>query len=377
MGEMRQAFRVCRHMAALDEELIVEGERHRLARGRGDLRGGIPALDAGDPRRLAAGREGEGIADAHPAAFDAAHDETSVVEFEHILHGEAQGEFRRRPRRLEAVEEFDHRRTLIPGRLRRARRDVVAMPRRDRHHGLRRQAKLLEERGDLDRYGLKARGVEIDEVDLVDDDRDLAQAEELQDQRMAARLLAHTLGSIDDQQGRLRLRDTGNRVLQELLMPRRVDDDVGALRGLEEDLGCVDGDALVTLGLEGIQEERPFEGATALVARGLQFGELAFGEAAGVVQQPADQRGLAVIDMADDGEGKARLLASNIIGGFERDRVHDGSSLHISACAEPLEGVLALMIHGAAGAFRGLGGAEFRDDRVEIGGVGDDRRGDV
>ena len=122
---------------------------------------------------------------------------------------------------------------------------------------------------------------------------------------MAARLLAHAFGGVDHQDGGLRLGDAGDRVLQELLVAGRVDDDVAALGGLEEDLRGVDGDALVALGLQRVEQERPFELAAALVRRGLQLRELAFGQRVGVVQQAADQARLAVIDMADDREGKA------------------------------------------------------------------------
>ncbi len=245
--------------------------------------------------------------------------------------------------------------------------------------GLRRQAEFGEERGDFIGHGLEAHGVEIDEVDLVDDDRNLPQSQELQDEGMAARLFAHTFGGIDHQQGRLGLGDAGDGVLQEFLVPRRVDDDIGALGGLEEDLRRVDGDALVALGLEGIQQERPFQRTAALVAGGLEFGELAFGQAAGVMQQAADQGRLAVIDMADDGEGKRACCGaiSSLACGHEGLRGLEGMNghdvllrrLHVAGGAQALEGVLAFMVHGAAGALRGLGRAQFGDDLVEAVGV--------
>src|SRR5258707_280699 len=145
----------------------------------------------------------------------------------------------------------------------------------------------------------------IDEGDFVDQNGNLTEAKDMQNKRMAAGLLTPTLCSIDHQKGRLGLGDTGDGVLQELLMAWRIDDDVAALAGTEEDLRRIDGDALVAFGLEGIQQEGPFEDAAALIAGGLQFRQLAFRQAAGVVQEAPDQRGFAVIDMADDGKRKA------------------------------------------------------------------------
>ena len=85
-----------------------------------------------------------------------------------------------------------------------------------------------------------------------------------------------------------------------------------ARSGAEADLRGVDGDALVALGLQRVQQERPFERHAAPRADGLQHFELAVGQAAGLVQQPADQRRLAVIDMADDDD--ADLRAGGAVG---------------------------------------------------------------
>ena len=205
----------------------------------------------------------------------------------------------------EAVERREHGRTLVPGHLVRFGGDVVALARRHRHDVGGRQLQLAQIVRDLARDGVEARLVEADQVDLVHRDRDLPQAQQLQDQRMAAGLLAHAFGGVDHQDGGLRLGDAGDGVLQELLVAGRVDDDVAPLRGLEEDLRGVDGDALVALGLQRVEQERPFELAAALVGRGLQLRELAFGQRVGVVQQAADQARLAVVDMADDREGEA------------------------------------------------------------------------
>jgi hypothetical protein len=83
---------------------------------------------------------------------------------------------------------------------------------------------------------------------------------------------------------------------------RRVHQHVAAALGAEADIADVDGDALVALGLERVGHEGPFEGHVAPTADGLDLGQLALGQGAGLMQKPADQRGLAMIDMAHDGD---------------------------------------------------------------------------
>ncbi len=115
MGEVRLAFGMRRHHAALDEKLVIEGQGHRLAGGRGDLGRGVPGLDAGDLGGFAGGREGERIADLDAAAFDAAHDQTAMVEFEDVLHRQPQRQFGCRTGSFKSVEQVDHGLALVPG----------------------------------------------------------------------------------------------------------------------------------------------------------------------------------------------------------------------------------------------------------------------
>ncbi len=89
-------------------------------------------------------------------------------------------------------------------------------------------------------------------------------------------------------------------------MARRVDQHDVARAGAEADLRGVDGDALVALGLQRIEQERPFERHAAPRADRLQHLQLAVGQAAGLVQQAPDQRRFAVIDMADDDDANLR-----------------------------------------------------------------------
>ncbi len=153
---------------------------------------------------------------------------------------------------------------------------------------------------------VKPRRAEIDPVHLVDDHRDLFDAEQMQQIAVAPGLVAHAFQRVDDQHRAVRLRGAGDHVAQEFGMAGRVDQHHVARSGAKADLRGVDGDALVALGLQRIEQERPFERHAAPRADGLEHFELAVGQAAGLVQQPPDQRRLAVIDMADDDDADLR-----------------------------------------------------------------------
>ena len=160
---------------------------------------------------------------------------------------------------------------------------------------------------------LEAVGAEIDAVHLVDDDGDLFDAEQMQQIAVPPGLVAHAFQRVDDQHRAVGLRGAGDHVAQEFGVAGRVDQHHVARRVRKRIWRGVDGDALVALGLQRVQQERPFERHAAPRADGLQHLELAVGQAAGLVQQAADQRGLAVIDMADDDD--ADLRARGAVGG--------------------------------------------------------------
>jgi hypothetical protein len=81
----------------------------------------------------------------------------------------------------------------------------------------------------------------------------------------------------------------------------RVGDDEAPPRGGEVPVGDVDGDALLALGGEAVDQQREVErlALRAVAARILrERGELVLGQRARLVQQAADQRALAVVDAA-------------------------------------------------------------------------------
>lgn len=160
--------------------------------------------------------------------------------------------------------------------------------------------------GDLVADRLEAVGGEVDAIHLVDDDRDLLHAKQMQEIAVPPGLVAHAFERVDDQHRAVGLRGTGDHVAQEFGVAGRVDQHDVARIGAESDLRGVDGDALVALGLQRIEQERPFERHAAPRADGFEHLELAFGQAAGLVQETADQRRLAMVDMADDDDADLR-----------------------------------------------------------------------
>ncbi len=178
--------------------------------------------------------------------------------------------------------------------------DPNALARRSRNDGSGREAKLVQVTRDLRLDLAKTRYVIGQTVHLVDDDDQLPDAQQMDQIAVPARLLAHALGCVNHQDGGIGLRSTGNHVAQELGVARRVDQHEVPRISAEADLTSVDGDALITLGLQGVKQERPLERHAATGTDGFQMIELAIGQAAGLVQQASDQGRLAVIDRAED-----------------------------------------------------------------------------
>jgi hypothetical protein len=96
-----------------------------------------------------------------------------------------------------------------------------------------------------------------------------------------------------------------------LLVPRRIGDDELALLAGEETIGDVDRDALLALGRKPVDQQREVD-LLALCAVpfavALERGELVVENLLGLVQQPPDQRRLAVIDAAAGDEAQQLLV---------------------------------------------------------------------
>jgi len=222
-------------------------------------------------------------------------------------------------------------------------------------------------RGNLVADLVEPRRAEINPVHLVDHNGDLLDAEQMQQIAVPPGLVAHAFQRVDDQHRAVGLRGAGDHVAQELGVAGRVDQHDVAGAGAETDLRGVDGDALVALGLQRIQKERPFERHAAPRADRLEHFKLALGQAAGLVQQTADQGRLAVIDMADDDDAHLRTGGAVRRGYCGRnDHVHLSTQLNIGSeiagDAQPLKSVFGFVVECAARSLRHLGAVEFDQD---------------
>ena len=133
----------------------------------------------------------------------------------------------------------------------------------------------------------------VDEVELVDGQHDVADAEQRHQEAVAAGLGEHALAGVDEDHRQVGGRGAGDHVAGVLLVARGVGHDELAPLGGEEAVGDVDGDALLALGGQAVDEQGEVElaalGADLLRVR-LQRGEVVLEDQLGVVEQPADER---------------------------------------------------------------------------------------
>ena len=215
----------------------------------------------------------------------------------------------------------------------RARGDhIVALERRERDRRHQLEAERLGEAGKLLGDRLEARLVEIDEIHLVDGERDPADAEQRQDAGMPPRLRQHPAARIDQQHGEIAIRRAGRHVARVLHMTRRIGDDEFPPRRREIAIGDVDGDLLLALGLQAVDQESevelasPAPAGTARIVLGAAH--LVLIDQRGIVEQPADQRALAVVDAAAGEEAQQAAIL------FRRDAgIHPlaGVALRVAA----------------------------------------------
>ena len=122
----------------------------------------------------------------------------------------------------------------------------------------------------------------------------------------------HALPRVDQHDGEIGGRGAGRHVAGVLLMAGRVGDDELAARGREEAVGDVDGDALLALGLQAVDQQREIDvlaGRAVRLRIALERGELVLEDLPRVGQQPADQRRLAVVHRAAGQEAQQRSSA--------------------------------------------------------------------
>ena len=140
---------------------------------------------------------------------------------------------------------------------------------------------------------------EVGEIHLVHGDDDVRDAEDRRDVRVAARLLDHALARVDEDDRDVRGRGAGDHVARVLDVPGRVGELEAAARRHERAVGDVDRDPLLALGAEAVGEQGEVDVAVAAALRRLlDVLELVGEDLLRVVEEPADQGRLAVVDRA-------------------------------------------------------------------------------
>ena len=149
---------------------------------------------------------------------------------------------------------------------------------------------------------IEARLVEVDEIHLVDGERDLADAEQRQDAGVTAGLGEDAAAGIDQEHGEVAIRRARRHVARVLHMAGRIGDDELPPRRRKIAVGDVDGDLLLALGLQSVDQQGKVErrcpaGArTALAMPGALH--LILEHQMRIVEETADQRAFAVVHAA-------------------------------------------------------------------------------
>ncbi len=145
----------------------------------------------------------------------------------------------------------------------------------------------------------RRRPVEVDQVHLVHGEHVVVDAEQARDLRVPPRLRAHAVARVDQQDGDVGGRRAGGHVARVLLVAGRVGEDELAAGGREVAVGDVDRDALLALGAQAVGEQREVDRPGGPVLRRLlDRVDLVLVDRSRVVQQPPDQRALAIVDAA-------------------------------------------------------------------------------
>jgi hypothetical protein len=153
--------------------------------------------------------------------------------------------------------------------------------------------------------------IEVHQIHLVDGYDDVLDAQQRGDEAVALGLSLHAIAGIDQNDRQVAGGRPGGHVAGVLLVAGGIGNDELALRRGEITVGHIDGDALLTLGLQAIDQQRQIDVLASgtdllrIASNGLQMILI---DHLRVMQQAADQRALAVVDVAA-GEETQELLA--------------------------------------------------------------------
>jgi hypothetical protein len=302
-GDRWRLLRVGEQVATAHVQVVLElhGDGHRRD---GRLQRAVGGLDRRDPRAAPGRQHHDLVAGAPNAACHLPCVAAVVVVLvghrpDHPLDREAPVVEIPIALEVDRLEVLEQGRSHVPRHRVGAVHDVVAAQCRDRDRAQIGHAELL---GELLQLGDDLREAllrEAGEIHLVDGHHHVRDAEDGRDVRVAARLLDDAATGVEQDHGQVRSGGTRDHVARVLDMPGSVGELEAAARGDEGAVGDVDGDALLALGAQAVREQREVDVAVAsALARRLDVLELVGEDLLRVVEQPADQRRLAVVDRA-------------------------------------------------------------------------------
>ena len=321
-GDRRGVAGRADQVAAAGVDVVGEHDGDRLRRD-GLLDRPVEGVDAGDRGALALREHEHLVAGPQDAAGHLAGGAAVVGRAHDPLDGQPRVVEVAVGRHLELLEVGEDRRPVVPRRLVRRLDHVVAVQRRDRDHAAVGHAEPLHQLGEVALDGAEAGLVPVDQVHLVHAADDVADAEQRGQVGVAARLLDDAVAGVDQHDGDVGGAGPGDHVARVADVARGVGDDERAPRGGEEAVGDVDRDALLALGAQPVGQPREIDlGVVDLVGH----------QRLGVVEQPADQGRLAVVDRAGGGEPdevghlEVALALAVLHGGLRRAVVGAGGA---------------------------------------------------
>jgi len=160
-------------------------------------------------------------------------------------------------------------------------------------------AETLDVGAERGRHRIEGALVEAREVHLVDRQHQVRDPEQRHHGGVPAGLGEQPGADVDEQDRRVRGRRAGHGVAGVLHVARGVDEDDAAPRGGEVAVRHIDGDALLALGPQPVGEQREVDPVASPVEAGTgQRLDRVGQHGLGVVEEPADQRALPVVDGA-------------------------------------------------------------------------------
>ncbi len=155
--------------------------------------------------------------------------------------------------------------------------------------------------------------VEIDEVHLVDGQDEVIDAEQPRNPRVALGLDANAVARVDQQDGEVGGGRAGRHVARVLLVAGRVGQDELAPRRGEVAVRDVDRDSLLPLGFQPVGEQREVDRTgIPVLRRFLDRADLIFVDRPRIVEQPADERALPIVDAAGGADAEEPDIRSTL-----------------------------------------------------------------